>query len=49
VESGDRRLERLGSGMWQADIFKAIAPPVSVKDRWVGPREQVLHVPIAYW
>jgi hypothetical protein len=23
-------------------------PHVSVKDRWVGPREQVLNVPIAY-
>jgi hypothetical protein len=23
------------------------APPVSVKDRWVDPREQVLNVPIA--
>jgi hypothetical protein len=24
-------------------------PPMSVKDRWVGPREQVLNVPVAYW
>jgi hypothetical protein len=24
-------------------------PPVSVKYRWVGPREQVLNVPIAHW
>jgi hypothetical protein len=24
-------------------------PPVSVKDRSVGPHEQVLNVPIAYW
>jgi hypothetical protein len=24
-----------------------VAPPVSVKDRWVGPHEQVLNVPIA--
>jgi hypothetical protein len=23
--------------------------PMSVKERWVGPREQVLNVPIAYW
>jgi hypothetical protein len=22
-----------------------VAPPVSVKDRWVGPHEQVLNVP----
>jgi hypothetical protein len=22
---------------------------MSVKDRWVGPREQVLNVPITYW
>jgi hypothetical protein len=24
-------------------------PPVSIKDRWIGPREQVLNVPIACW
>jgi hypothetical protein len=24
-------------------------PPVSIKDRWVEPREQVLNIPIAYW
>jgi hypothetical protein len=34
--------------MCKASAFKAVAPPVSVKDRWVGPREQVLNVPIAY-
>jgi hypothetical protein len=32
--------------MWKAGAFKAVAPPVSVKDRWVGPREQILNVPI---
>jgi hypothetical protein len=24
-------------------------PPVLIKDRWIGPREQVLNVPIACW
>jgi hypothetical protein len=26
-----------------------LAPPVSVKDRWVGPREQILNIPITCW
>jgi hypothetical protein len=26
VKSGDHRLERSGSGMWQASISKAVAP-----------------------
>jgi hypothetical protein len=47
VKSGDCRLGRSGSDMWKAGTSKVIAPPVSVKDRWVGPREQVLNVPIA--
>jgi hypothetical protein len=46
VERGDRWLERLGSGMWKAGAFKTVASPMSVNDRWVGPREQVFNVPI---
>jgi hypothetical protein len=34
--------------MWQAGISKVVAPPMSVKDRCVVLREQVLNVPIAY-
>jgi hypothetical protein len=26
---------------------RLLPPPVSVMDRWVGPREQVLNIPIA--
>jgi hypothetical protein len=47
VESGDSWLGRSGSDMWQASTSKVVPPPVSVKDRWVSPREQVLNVPIA--
>jgi hypothetical protein len=47
VERGDPRLRRLGKGMWKAGTFKAVDPPMSVKDRWDGPRGQVLNVPIA--
>jgi hypothetical protein len=43
------QLGKLGSGMWKAGAFMVVAPPVSVKDRWVGPCEQVLNVPIACW
>jgi hypothetical protein len=25
------------------------SPPVSVKNQWVGPHEQVLNIPIAWW
>jgi hypothetical protein len=32
--------------MWKASTFKAVAPPMSVKDQWVDPREQVLNVSI---
>jgi hypothetical protein len=46
VERGDRRYGRLRSSMWKVSAFKAIAPHVSVKDRWVGLRKQVLNVPI---
>ncbi len=28
---------------------EGVTPPVSIKDWWVGPREQVLNVPIACW
>jgi hypothetical protein len=47
VESGDSWLGRSGSGMLKTGTSKVVAPPVSIKDRWVGPREQVLNVPIA--
>jgi hypothetical protein len=36
-------------GMWQASTSKVVAPPVLIMDRSVGPCEQVLNVPIAYW
>jgi hypothetical protein len=49
VENGDRQLGRSGSVIWQASTFKVVALTVSVKDRSVGPREQVLNVPIACW
>jgi hypothetical protein len=49
VERGDHGLGRSGSGIWKADAFKAVALPVSVKDQWVGPHEQVLNVLIACW
>jgi hypothetical protein len=32
--------------MWKVGAFKAVAPAVLVRDRWVGPREQVLNVRI---
>jgi hypothetical protein len=32
--------------MWKVGTFKVVAPLVLVKDRWVGPREQVLNIPI---
>jgi hypothetical protein len=41
--------EDWGVGMWQAGTSKVVDPPVSVKDRSVGPRKQVLNVPIACW
>jgi hypothetical protein len=28
-------------------VFYMVAPPVLIKNRWVGTREQVLNVPIA--
>jgi hypothetical protein len=40
----DRRLGRSGSVMWKASTSKIVAPPMLVKDRWVGPCEQVLNV-----
>jgi hypothetical protein len=44
----DHRLGKSRSEMWKAGTSKVVPPlPVSVKDRWVGPREQVLNVPIA--
>jgi hypothetical protein len=47
-ERGGSWLGRSGGGTWKAGTFKVVALPVSVKDRSVGPREQVLNVPIAY-
>jgi hypothetical protein len=41
-----RKVGECGMESWP---FKAIAQPVSIKDRWVGPHEQVLNVPIACW
>jgi hypothetical protein len=35
--------------MWKVDTSKVVAPPVSIKDRWVGPHEQMLNVPMTYW
>jgi hypothetical protein len=32
--------------MWQAGTFKVVPPPVSIKNRSVGPRVQVLNVSI---
>jgi hypothetical protein len=48
MESKDHRLGRSESVMWKAGTSKVVAPPVLVKNRWVGPREQVLNVPVAY-
>jgi hypothetical protein len=48
VKSEDRRLGRSESDIWQAGTSKVVALPMSVKDRWVSPREKVLNVPIAY-
>jgi hypothetical protein len=44
----NHQLGRWGSVIWKVVTFKVVAPPVPVKDRWVGPREQVLNVPIVY-
>jgi hypothetical protein len=49
VKSGDLRLGKSGSDMWKVSTSKTVALPVSIKDRWVSPREQVLNVPIACW
>jgi hypothetical protein len=38
---------RSGSGMSKAGTSKVVALPVSINDRWLGPHEQVLNVPIA--
>jgi hypothetical protein len=45
----DRRLGRAESVMSKAGTSKVVAPSVSIKDRGVGTREQVLNVPIACW
>jgi hypothetical protein len=45
----DCRLGRSGSVMWKAGTSTVVPLPVSVKDRWVGPHDQVLNVPIVYW
>jgi hypothetical protein len=46
VESEDCRLGRSESVIWKASTSKVVAPPVSVKERWVGPDEQTLNIPI---
>jgi hypothetical protein len=40
-----------GWGVWcdMSEPPRLYPSSMSVKDRWVGPREQVLNVPIAYW
>jgi hypothetical protein len=45
----DHWLGRSGILMWQASTSKVVATPVSVKDQWVGPCEQVLNVLITCW
>jgi hypothetical protein len=45
----DFQLVRSGSEMWKAGTSKIVAPACSVMDRWVGPRKQVLNIPIACW
>jgi hypothetical protein len=40
----DRQSGRAERVMWKADTSKVISPHVSVKNRWVGPHEQVLNV-----
>jgi hypothetical protein len=49
VNSGDHWLGRSGSDTRKSGTSQVVAPPVSVKGRWVGPHGQVSNVPIAYW
>jgi hypothetical protein len=46
-ERGDSWSGRSASDTWKVGTSKVVAPPVSVKDRSIGPHEQVLNVPIA--
>jgi hypothetical protein len=41
VKIGDRQLGRSGSVMWKVGTSKVVSPLVSVKDRWIGPRENI--------
>jgi hypothetical protein len=48
VESGGSSVGKVGECDIESRHFQGCRPlPVSVKDRWVCPREQVLNVPIA--
>jgi hypothetical protein len=48
---------KVGTVSWEGRrvVYSKLAPtrlqppPMSVKDQWVGPYEQVLNVPIACW
>jgi hypothetical protein len=44
----DRRFGRSVGVIWKASASKVVAPPVSIKDWWVGPHKQVLNVLILY-
>jgi hypothetical protein len=41
--------EGQGVDMWHAGTSKLVPPSGSIKDRSVGPHEQVLNVPITSW
>jgi hypothetical protein len=49
VESEDHRLKRSGSGVCKVGTFKAVALAVSVKDRWIDPRESASRPPCGFW
>jgi hypothetical protein len=40
-----------GHGVWcgKSVPLRFYPSPVSIKDRWIGPHEQVLNIPITYW
>jgi hypothetical protein len=41
VESGDRWLERWGSGMWQAGTSKVVAPVCQLRTDGLAPRASI--------
>jgi hypothetical protein len=47
--SGTLGREGRGECCGYSNVFFVVAPPVSVKDRGVGTREQVLNVLIRCW